>query len=216
MRFSVKQKWGKKMDKPINVTEMGDQYFDVLKEIGNIGAGNATTALSQMMGCKVDMAVPKVNLMEFKEVGTTMGGEDQIVAGIYLVVEGDINGSIMFMQKKESARHMVSKLMGMELQGDDFTEMEASALKEIGNIIAGAYLNSLSTLTNLTIYPSVPELCIDMAGAILSVPAIEFGAVGDKMLLIQTDFTDDMDLSGYFVLVPDETSYSKILTALGF
>ena len=66
------------------------------------------------------------------------------------------------------------------------------------------------------IYPSVPELCIDMAGAILSVPAIEFGAVGDKMLLIQTDFTDDMDLSGYFVLVPDETSYSKILTALGF
>ncbi len=204
------------MDKPINVSEMGDQYFDVLKEIGNIGAGNATTALSQMMGCKVDMAVPKVNLMEFKEVGTTMGGEDQIVAGIYLVVEGDINGSIMFMQKKESARHMVSKLMGMEITGEDFTEMEASALKEIGNIIAGAYLNSLSTLTNLTIYPSVPELCIDMAGAILSVPAIEFGAVGDKMLLIQTDFTDDMDLSGYFILVPDETSYSKILTALGF
>ncbi|MCR5635229.1 MAG: chemotaxis protein CheC [Lachnospiraceae bacterium] len=204
------------MDKPINVSEMGDQYFDVLKEIGNIGAGNATTALSQMMGCKVDMAVPKVNLMEFKEVGTTMGGEDQIVAGIYLVVEGDINGSIMFMQKKESARHMVSKLMGMEITGEDFTEMEASALKEIGNIIAGAYLNSLSTLTNLTIYPSVPELCIDMAGAILSVPAIEFGAVGDKMLLIQTDFTDEMDLSGYFILVPDETSYSKILTALGF
>ncbi|MBR6344257.1 MAG: chemotaxis protein CheC [Lachnospiraceae bacterium] len=204
------------MDKPINVSEMGDQYFDVLKEIGNIGAGNATTALSQMMGCKVDMAVPKVNLMEFKEVGTTMGGEDQIVAGIYLVVEGDINGSIMFMQKKESARHMVSKLMGMEIAGEDFTEMEASALKEIGNIIAGAYLNSLSTLTNLTIYPSVPELCIDMAGAILSVPAIEFGAVGDKMLLIQTDFTDEMDLSGYFILVPDETSYSKILTALGF
>ena len=204
------------MDKPINVSEMGDQYFDVLKEIGNIGAGNATTALSQMMGCKVDMAVPKVNLMEFKEVGTTMGGEDQIVAGIYLVVEGDINGSIMFMQKKESARHMVSKLMGMEITGEDFTEMEASALKEIGNIIAGAYLNSLSTLTNLTIYPSVPELCIDMAGAILSVPAIEFGAVGDKMLLIQTDFTDEMDLSGYFILVPDESSYSKILTALGF
>ena len=204
------------MDKSINVSEMGDQYFDVLKEIGNIGAGNATTALSQMMGCKVDMAVPKVNLMEFKEVGTTMGGEDQIVAGIYLVVEGDINGSIMFMQKKESARHMVSKLMGMEITGEDFTEMEASALKEIGNIIAGAYLNSLSTLTNLTIYPSVPELCIDMAGAILSVPAIEFGAVGDKMLLIQTDFTDEMDLSGYFILVPDETSYSKILTALGF
>ena len=204
------------MDENINIDQMEEQYFDVLKEIGNIGAGNATTALSQMLGSKVDMKVPQVKLLEFKDVGTTMGGEDQIVAGIYLVVEGDINGSIMFMQKKESARHMVSKLMGMEITGEDFTEMEASALKEIGNIIAGAYLNSLSTLTNLTIYPSVPELCIDMAGAILSVPAIEFGAVGDKMLLIQTDFTDDMDLSGYFILVPDETSYSKILTALGF
>ncbi|MDE6686999.1 MAG: chemotaxis protein CheC [Lachnospiraceae bacterium] len=196
----------------VNIT---DQYYDVLREIGNIGAGNATTALSQMLNTRVDMAVPKVKLMEFKEVGTTMGGEDQLVAGIYLAVEGDITGSIMFIQKKESARNMVSKLMGMELQGDDFNELELSALKEIGNIITGAYLNSLSTLTNLCIYPSVPELCIDMAGAIMSVPAIEFGTIGDRILMIQTDFADDADMSGYFILMPDEVSYDKILKALG-
>lgn len=196
----------------VNIT---DQYYDVLKEIGNIGAGNATTALSQMLNTRVDMAVPKVRLMEFKEVGTTMGGEDQLVAGIYLGVEGDITGSIMFIQKKESARNMVSKLMGMELQGDDFNELELSALKEIGNIITGAYLNSLSTLTNFCIYPSVPELCIDMAGAIMSVPAIEFGTIGDRILMIQTDFADDADMSGYFILMPDEVSYDKILKALG-
>ncbi len=195
---------------------MSSQYFDVLKEIGNIGAGNATTALSTMLGMKVDMKVPQVRLMEFKEVGTTMGGEEQIVAGIYLVVDGDIHGSIMFVQKKESARAMVQKLMGMPPEGDDFSEMELSALKEIGNVITGAYLNSLSMLTNLVIYPSVPNICIDMAGAILSVPAIEFGAIADKMLLIQTDFTDDDDLSGYFILVPDEESDAKILHALGF
>ena len=200
----------------INVDEISSQYFDVLKEIGNIGAGNATTALSSMLGEKVDMAVPKVRLMEFKDVGTTMGGEEQIVAGIYLVVDGDIHGSIMFVQKKESARAMVQKLMGMPPEGDDFTEMELSALMEIGNVITAAYLNSLSTLTNLTIYPSVPTICIDMAGAILSVPAIEFGAIADKMLLIQTDFSDDETLSGYFILVPDEESDAKILHALGF
>ena len=200
----------------MTIDVMSDQYFDVLKEIGNIGAGNATTALSTMLGMKVDMKVPQVKLMEFKEVGTTMGGEDQIVAGIYLVVDGDIHGSIMFVQRKESARAMVSKLMGMPTEGDDFSEMELSALKEIGNVITGAYLNSLSSLTNLTIYPSVPNICIDMAGAILSVPAIEFGAIADKMLLIQTDFTDDDDLSGYFILVPDEESDAKILHALGF
>ncbi len=197
----------------VNIT---DQYYDVLREIGNIGAGNATTALSQMLNTRVDMAVPKVRLMEFKEVGTTMGGEEQLVAGIYLAVEGDVTGSIMFIQKKESARNMVSKLMGMEIQGDDFNELELSALKEIGNIITGAYLNSLSTLTNLCIYPSVPELCIDMAGAIMSVPAIEFGTIGDRILMIQTDFADNEDMSGYFILMPDEESYDKILKALGF
>ena len=200
----------------LTIEEMSDKYFDVLKEIGNIGAGNATTALSTMLGTRVDMMVPKVRLMEFKEVGTTLGGEEQLVAGIYLVVNGDIHGSIMFIQKKESARAMVQKLMGMPSTGDDFTEMELSALKEIGNVITGAYLNSLATLTNLTIYPSVPDVCIDMAGAILSVPAIEFGAISDKMLLIQTDFADDVDLSGYFILVPDEESDAKILHALGF
>ena len=97
----------------LQLNEMNAMHFDVLKEIGNIGAGNATTALSQMLNTKVDMKVPQVRLMEFKEVGTTMGGEEQIVAGIYLVVEGDITGSIMFMQKKESARIMVSKLFSI-------------------------------------------------------------------------------------------------------
>ena len=200
----------------LSIDELSSQYFDVLKEIGNIGAGNATTALSTMLGGKVDMKVPKVRLMEFKDVGTTMGGEDQIVAGIYLVVNGDINGSIMFVQRKESAKAMIGKLMGMPSENpEEFSEMELSALKEIGNIITGAYLNSLATLTNLVIYPSIPDVCIDMAGAILSVPAIEFGTVADKLLLIETDFTDDEDMSGYFILVPDAESYEKILHALG-
>ena len=93
--------------------------------------------------------------------------------------------------------------------------MEFSALKEVGNIITGAYLNSLSSITNLSIYPSVPDLCVDMAGAILSVPAIEFGALGDRILLIQTQFFDEMVLDGYFILIPDLESYGRILAALG-
>ncbi len=199
----------------LNLENVTEQYFDVLKELGNIGAGNATTALAQMLQCKVDMKVPQVKLLEFGELGEMMGGEEKIMAGIYLCVEGDISGSIMFLLAKDAARHLVSKLMGMELTGDDFSEIETSALKEIGNIITGAYLNSLSTITNLKIYPSVPALTIDMAGAILSVPAIEFGTLGDKILLIQTQFTDDYELDGFFVLVPDLESYGKILSALG-
>lgn len=199
----------------MTLESVSEQYFDVLKELGNIGAGNATTALAQLLQCKVDMKVPQVKLLEFNEVGELMGGEEQIMAGIYLCVEGDITGSIMFLLEKNSARHLVSKLMGMELPDEEFGEMEISALKEIGNIITGAYLNSLSTITNLKIYPSVPDLTIDMAGAILSVPAIEFGTLGDKILLIQTQFTDDYELDGYFILVPDLESYAKIMSALG-
>ena len=199
----------------LNFDEMSQEYFDILRELGNIGAGNATTALAEMLQCKVDMSVPKVGLLEFKEVGTAMGGEEQIMAGIYLGVEGDITGSIMFLLEKNSARFLVSKLMGMEMEGDDFSEMEFSALKEVGNIITGAYLNSLSSLTNLKIFPTIPDIAVDMAGAIMSVPAIQFGAVGDKMLLIQTQFFDDVAIDGYFILIPDLDSYGKMLAALG-
>ena len=93
--------------------------------------------------------------------------------------------------------------------------MECSAIKEVGNIITGAYLNALSSLTNLKIYPSVPQLAIDMAGALLSVPAVEFGLFADKILLVQTKFSDDVELDGFFILIPDMESYEKILTVLG-
>lgn len=199
----------------INLDEMSNEYFDVLKELGNIGAGNATTALAQMMQCKIDMAVPRVQLLEFKDLGEAMVGEETVMAGIYLGIDGDIKGSIMFLLEKAAAKHLVGKLMGMESEGDDFTEMEFSALKEVGNIITGAYLNSLSSITNLVIYPSVPDLTVDMAGAILSVPAIEFAALGDRMLMIQTQFFDEMVLDGYFILIPDLDSYGRMLAALG-
>ena len=199
----------------ISLDEMSNEYFDVLRELGNIGAGNATTALAQMMQCKVDMAVPKVQLLEFRELGEAMVGEETVMAGIYLGIEGDIKGSIMFLLEKKVAKHLVGKLMGMESEGDEFTEMEFSALKEVGNIITGSYLNSLSSITNLAIYPSVPDLTVDMAGAILSVPAIEFAALGDRMLMIQTQFFDEMVLDGYFILIPDLDSYGRMLSALG-
>lgn len=199
----------------LNLEKMTHEYYDVLKELGNIGAGNATTALAQLLNCKVDMKVPQVRLMSFQEVGAMMGGEEQVMAGIFLSVEGDITGSMMFLVEKKAAAHLVSKLMGMEVDENNFSEMEISALKEIGNIIAGSYLNSLSALTNLKILPTVPELCVDMAGAILSVPAIQFGVIGDNILLIQTQFTDEYELDGYFILLPDLESYEKILSSLG-
>ena len=199
-----------------NITSM---ELDVLREIGNIGAGNATTALAQMLQRKIDMSVPTAELLEFKNLGETIGGEETVMAGVYMTVNGDITGSMMFLLKKESARRLVNQLLfrsNEDIDPDaDFDEMEMSAMKEIGNIMTGSYLNSMSDLTRLKIYPSVPDITIDMAGAILSVPAIELGVLGDRILMIQTRFFDEIEIDGYFILVPDIDSYHKILEALG-
>ena len=200
----------------LSIEQMSETYMDVLKEIGNIGAGNAMTALSQMLQCKVDMKVPQVKLLELRDMGAMVGSEEQLMAGVFLGVEGDITGSIMFLIELESAKSLIKKIMmGYSSGAEILDEMEMSALQEVSNIITGAYLNSLSMLTNLKIYPTPPSTSIDMAGAILSVPAIEFGALGDKILLIQSQFYDEVEIDGYFVLIPDMESYKKILTSLG-
>ena len=123
----------------------------------------------------------------------------------------------MFLLNKNAARHLVDKLMGTGPKPEEaeFDEVELSALKEVGNIITGSYLNSLSMMTNLKLVPSIPFVAIDMAGAILSVPAIQFGMMGDNILLIETQFFDELKLSGYFILLPDMDGYKKILSSLG-
>ena len=199
-----------------SLEQVNDMYYDVLKELGNIGAGNATTAISNMLNLKVDMKVPKVQFLDFQELPSAISAEEDTVAGIYLEVETDIGGSMMFLLKMESEHYLVNRLMG---RPDDymveFNEMDLSALKEIGNIISGSYLSALSTITNMVITASVPYLAIDMAAAILSVPAIQFGQYGDKALLIATEFGDDITIEGFFILMPDIDSYDKILTSLG-
>lgn len=206
------------MESHIDLNQMNSFQYDVLKEIGNIGAGNATTALSQLINKKVNMKVPKVDLLEFKELSDIVGGAEYPVVGILFTLEGNINGMMMFMMDLDASRHLVRLLLGEAYisDNDEFSDMERSALNEIGNIIAGAYLSSLSALTNMTIVSSIPYMAIDMAGAILSVPAIEFGKIGDKALLIETEFGDEIKaINGYFILIPTIESYSAILSSLG-
>ena len=205
----------------IEIEGLNTLEYDVLREIGNIGAGNATTALSQLINSKINMNDLRVKLYEFKELAEIVGGAETQVVGILIALEGDIQGDMMFMLECECAHSLVRILLGGNIEdriedSNKFDDMEMSALGEIGNIITGAYLSSLSTLTHLCINTSVPNIAIDMAGAILSVPAIEFGKMGDKALLIQSQFIDGMiDISGYFILIPTLESYSVIMKSLG-
>ncbi len=205
----------------IDLEELNDMQFDVLKEIGNIGAGNATTALSTMLNIKVDMSVPNVALLPFSEIGSVVGSEEDTVVGILLGLEGDINGMMMFIFDTKSAHHLVNSLMMRDIHTNEdadlttLAEMDMSALNEIGNIVAGSYLSALSGLTGLKAVSSVPSLTVDMVGALLSVPATEFGKYGDKLLMIQSQFGELDFVTGYFLLIPELDSYDKILSSLG-
>lgn len=190
--------------------------LDVLREIGNIGAGNAATSLAKMIDKKIDMKVPVVKLLEFDEVPELLGGPESVVCGIFFKIEGDMTGSIMFVLDQSSAINLVDLLMPRD--NAEFDEFTISALKEIGNILAGSYIASLSGLTNLKIKISVPALAIDFAGAILSVPAIHFGQMSDNVLIIQNEFIEVLEaksVDGYFFLIPDLDSYEILLGSLG-
>lgn len=192
-------------------------HLDVLKEIGNIGAGNAATALAKLLNKKVEMKVPQIRIMGFSEVNEVLGGAETPVVGILLAVLGDISGYILFVLEQSAANTLVNILMSKKPDEEmEYNEITLSALKEIGNILTSSYLSALSALTGLTIKPDVPALAIDMAGAILSVPAIEFGKTTDTVLYIETEFIEGKDrVIVDFFLVPDTESYIRLLDTLG-
>jgi len=195
-----------------------DAYMDILRELGNIGAGNAATSLSIMLNRRIDMSVPKANLVNFNELEAVIGPEDSVVASIYLEFTGSIKGTIMFILAHESAKTLLGLLLGGTPNIDDeaFSELEISALQEVGNILAGAYLGAVSRFTNLTMKIDVPSFAYDMIGAVLSVPLIEFGYFAEEVLLLETDFMyEDDRIKGDLLVIPDLESYPIILSALG-
>ena len=201
----------------VSFHNMNSLHVDVFRELASIGCGNAVTAMSKMLGRKVSMKVPMVNLLDFKDVSNFIGGPENIIIGVLVNLSRDITGIMMFLMDMKCARTVVGMMIGRPLRDDEeFTELELSALQEAGNILCSSYLSSLSAITNQKIEPSIPHLAIDMANALLSVPAIEFGKVSDKVLFIESTFSaENENVSGYFVLVPDPPSFTKILASLG-
>ncbi|MDR6244691.1 chemotaxis protein CheC [Paenibacillus hunanensis] len=191
--------------------------MDVLKEVGNIGAGNAATALSQLLDKPIDMAVPKVQILPFDQIAEKVGGQEQIVLAVFFRVEGDAPGNLFFILTPEAGKGLLHRLAGLVVVDEEqFSEMEQSALSEIGNILAGSYLSSLADFTGLSMTPTVPGLAYDMAGAILNYGLIQFGEMGDDALLIDTTFLEGKnEVEGQFFLIPDPESFEKIFIALG-
>ena len=200
----------------MNNNELSDRQADVLKELGNIGAGHAATALSTLLRDNVRMSVSSARMCPFDEIADLAGGAESIIAGVFIRMSGDIEGNIMFLLSLNSAKQLVRRLLNQQAEADDFTELELSAIAEVGNIMGGSYLNAVSQLTRLRLWQSVPAVAVDMAGAILDIGLLAAGEVSDSAILIDTAIRQGtLDVSGHFFLLPDPGSTDILLKALG-
>lgn len=197
----------------MDYSDLSPIQLDVLQEVGNIGAGNAATSLSELLNEKVDMTVPAVNIIPFNDIFSKIGVEEVVIAVIVRVL-GDIPGNILFTLEKEAALKIISKLLGENQE--QITEIGNSALCEIGNIISSSFMNAIATLTSLTLMPSVPAVALDMMGAILSTTFIESGQFDEYVLDLETQFfQENQKINGHFYYIPMPGSLEKILNSLG-
>lgn len=200
-----------------NYNDLNSMHLDVLRELGNIGSGNAATSLADMLAQPVDISVPVIRVLNFKDVATSLGGPEATVVGMLFFLKGDLNGMIMFLMEKDFIDMILGALLGETVNDfSEIDEMGLSALKEIGNIMAGSYVNAIANMTGLTIDITVPQESIDMVGAILSVPAIHFANISDKIIFIEGKFLGvTEEAHSNILLIPDVASLEKIMTNLG-
>ena len=200
--------------------ELNDMHIDALREIGNIGSGNAASSLAMMLSDQIDISVPVVRILDYEQVMEQLGGPEQMIVGLLLCLDGDVNGMIMFLLHQEFANKLLESLLGEDppdvgAQGE-INEMAYSALQEVANIMAASYVNAIGSLTDLNINISVPSMCVDMLGAILSVPAIHYANISDKMIFIEDKFSgENLETPNHILLIPDVESLGKIMDRLG-
>ncbi len=200
----------------IKFEDLQDFHLDVLKEVSNIGMGNAATSLSQMIGQKVDIKVPRVSVLPFNEIYTVLGEREALVGGIFFEIEGDLNGEILFLFPTKSIKLLLKLFTGMEEDFPPISEMAQSMLQEVGNILCGSFLNALSNFTSFKIYPTTPAFGMDMAESLLSSILVAIGEIEDYALIIETEFViGTEDFNAFFFFLPTPGSLAKILKAVG-
>lgn len=200
-----------------NYQYITDEEIDMLREAGNIASGNAITSLSKLIDSTLDMNVAQVRIESIQELPEVLGDAEEVIVGMLINVFGDLNAMLLLAFETESAIGIVNRILGKQVKElEEFDEIDHSVLCETGNILAGSYLSALNTLTKLRLDVSTPQMAIDMAGAILSYPAIEFFCNDNTMLFIETIFKDVNGLlNGTYILILDNAAYSSVIKSLG-
>ena len=197
--------------------KLSDMQKDVLREIGNIGGGNAATALASILTGRVEMSVPLLQIADVNRIADILGGPENEVVGILVSMTGDVRGMLLFILDKQFTHMMINVLLDKHIESfEHIDEMDMSALKEIGNILAGSYVGAISQLAGLDIRLMPPDISVDMLGAILSFPAAMFGAMGEHVLYIEEDFSSGSEsIRSHLLIMPEMESLQIILNRLG-
>lgn len=200
-----------------NYDELSPIAIDCLQEIGNIGSGNAASSLSAMLSKPVTMHVPKIHVLDYQAVIDEMGGPEKIITAILVTFKGDIKGMMMFLLENTFAQIVVNTFMGKEnIDVVRMDEADSSAVKEMGNIMAGAYLSALAAMAEFTIEMDPPSMTVDMMGALMNAPMTTLHEVGDKVLFIDEGFKiDNVNINSNIILVPEMESIDILTKKLG-
>lgn len=197
--------------------DMDEISADILKELGNIGTGNAVTSLSQMMGIPLDISLPSLHLAQVQEIYALLEQSQEVEAGILVEIKGEITGLFLFLLNESFTNMILDEILGSsERDILELDDLERSLLCELGNIMCGSYIRALSALMDMEIDVSVPDICVDMGGAILSVPLARVMSKSAEILLIENQFRINQNsFSGRILFFPDPECLELILVKLG-
>jgi chemotaxis protein CheC len=192
--------------------------LDALREVANIGAGHAATALSQMINSTIMISVPTINISRLEEVPPQVSAPEEPVAAVLMHMFGDLTGRTLLVFPKPTAVRLAELMLRRQTgSSTDLGDMEQSAIKEAGNILSSAYMNALSDFMGMMLLPSPPSLAVDMSNAVLTTAYLQFGSDRDYVFCVESEFymTDSAErLRGFFLLLPDPASLQAILRAV--
>jgi len=197
-----------------NINEV---HIDVLKEIANIGSGNAASSLSRMIGQPVNIQIPDIKIKGFNEAIEVLGGPETIMVGTLLFLSGGINGMMMFLLPIDVVCDLVNMLMFTEIKShEEIDDMGYSVINECSNIMSASFVTAVADMTDMIIDISPPEATLDMLGSIMSVPSTYFADIGDSLLLMTNELEiEGKKTSANVLLLPDMASLGKLMSNLG-
>src|SRR5262245_54118837 len=198
-----------------DVQTLKENQLDALREVANIGAGHAATALSQMIGSTIMITVPRINVARLEEMPPVVAKPDEPVAAVLLEMTGDLTGRTLLVFPKHAAVRLAALLL--RRQTGELGPLEESAIKEAGNILSSAYMNALSDFMSMRLLPSPPSLEVDLSTEVLTAKRLHFGEDRDVVFCVESEFYVKgvaKPLRGYFLLLPDRPSLGAILRAV--